>query len=80
MAKSLESMMEGLVSPEGIELNTKYQNARDAVSWGYRFAQERLVGASVAGGYSQAVVALARELIPKIEYDLNLTLHVLGTK
>lgn len=72
--KSLEKMMEDLNDPGTVELNARYQNARDAVSWAYKMAQDM-------GGDTVNIIANARGLIPSIENDLNKTLEVLdGTK
>ena len=76
--KTIEEMMSEMTNPVSVELQTRYQNARDAVSWAYKMAQERIVGLPTPEGYSKAVSFIARELTPLIEADLNATLSRLN--
>lgn len=78
--KSLEKMMEGLTDPGTVEQNARYQNARDAVSWAWRIAQDKMpiLEGKPYSEYTTGLAIIAYNLIPVIEKDLNRTLEILG--
>lgn len=75
--KTIEAMMADMTDPGTIELNAKYQNARDAVSWAWRIAQDLAVANKGEGYTVESMSEFVDELIPKIEANLNNTLEVL---
>ncbi len=83
--KSLEAMMGEMTDPGTIELNARYQNARDSVAWAWKIAEniatEHVKSAKVApstGELCGGMEILAQTLIPTIEKHLNRTLEVLN--
>ena len=82
MAKSIEQLMGDLQDPEMQEKSARYQNARDAVAWAYKMAQDKIdiKSASTLEGTAINIVTLARHLMVDIENDLNKTLDVLKEK
>ena len=73
MSKTMADIIDNMNSPEVAEKNARYQNARDAVAWAYKMAQE-LAHEDTS---TADIVMFARSLIDPIEEDLNKTLDVL---
>ncbi len=71
--KTIEAMMGEMTDPGTIEMNAKYQNARDAVAWAWKIAQD-FAGENAPPA---SIAAFASALIPSIEADLNKTLEIL---
>lgn len=80
MAKSMAQMMDELQDPIAQDKMARYQNARDAVSWAYKMAQEEAIKSKwdAADLYTEYVTQIARKLMPQIQADLNRTLEVLN--
>ncbi len=68
--KTVEQMMGEMTDPKSVERNTRYQNARDAVAWAWKIAQEKIEKIEDMPMVADAI-AIA------IEDDLNKTLDVL---
>jgi hypothetical protein len=90
----MEQMIEQMRDPSHIIQEAKYQNARDAVAWAWKIAQDKASnyqqmpkdadGKYVdekelnASEYATKISAYAAGIIPMIEADLNRTLEVLN--
>ena len=93
MSKTMEQMIGEMRSPEHMIREAKYQNARDAVAWAYKIAQDKVssYSPSVEGAdgvwaghdplsaedYVANIYKYADALIPIIESHLNDTLEAL---
>ncbi len=75
--KTIQDMMGEMTDPATIEMNAKYQNARDAVSWAYKMTVDIFSLPGTITLAAPSIAAYARELTPLIEADLNKTLEVL---